>query len=513
MDAPQGRFLRLGPAAAAAATFLLHALAWDRYGVFRDELYFVACGQRPGWGYVDQPPGIAAVAGLAHAMFGTWVPGLRLFPWIAAAGTVYLTGRLAVRLGGGGWAAVLASLAALASPLLRGLGHLLTMNVFEGVLLLGLVHVLVTLTSPVGQGARRASPRRWLLAAVLSAAAVLFKYSAAMLSASLVVGLVATPARGTLRTRWALAAAGLAALLVLPNFLWQAAHGFPFLELVRNGLLYKNAPFSFPGFLGSLVIEAGPVNAVLWVGGLGAFLLGGALRPFRFVGLGAGLYFVLLLATRGKAYYFATALPALLAAGAVALEARLRASAARAIATSAVAVQLAFAPLAIPLLSEEAFVRYQAALGVKAGTLERDRQGALPQVYADMHGWQALAEAVGRAAATLPDAERRTAVVYGSNYGVAAAVDVLGGGRLPPAISGHNQYFLWGIPPGRGDPVIVVGEEEEDCGHAFRERVRVERLPSDRWVRPAEDARTIWICRGATDAALGTLWPRLRHYE
>jgi 4-amino-4-deoxy-L-arabinose transferase-like glycosyltransferase len=506
MDVSRDRLVRLGPSLVAAATFLLHALAWDRYGVFRDELYFIACGQRLAFGYVDQPPGIAAVAGLAHAMFGAWVPGLRLFSWIAAAGIVYLTGRLAVRLGGGSFAAVLASLAALASPLLRGLGHLLTMNVFEGVLLLGTVHVLVTLV----QGA---AARRWLAAALLAAGAVLMKYSAAMLSVALVAGLLTTPERRALRTRWALGAAALAAVLVLPNLAWQAAHGFPFLELVRNGQLHKNAPFSLVDFLGSLVIDGGPVNAALWAGGLGWLLVAPAARPYRFVGVGAALYLALLLATQGKAYYFGTALPPLLAAGAVALERSLPGPAGRVALGCAVGVQLALAPLALPLLPEATFVRYQAALGVKRGQLERDRPGALPQLFADMHGWQALADAAGRAAAGLPEAERRTAVVYGSNYGLAAAVDVLGEGRLPPAVSGHNQYFLWGVPAGRGDPAIVIGHEDEDCGGVFRERVRVERLPSDPWVRPFEDARTIWICRGASPGALEALWPRLRHYE
>jgi len=77
-----------GPILLAVAAFALHAACWDRYGIFRDELYFVVCGDRLAWGYVDQPPGIAAVAALAHALFGTWVPGLRLLAWLASAVSV-----------------------------------------------------------------------------------------------------------------------------------------------------------------------------------------------------------------------------------------------------------------------------------------------------------------------------------------------------------------------------------------------------------------------------------------
>jgi hypothetical protein len=67
----------LGPTLVALAAFVLHAAAWDRYGVFRDELYFISCGERLAWGYVDQPPLIAAVARIAHGVFGLWVPGRR----------------------------------------------------------------------------------------------------------------------------------------------------------------------------------------------------------------------------------------------------------------------------------------------------------------------------------------------------------------------------------------------------------------------------------------------------
>ena len=503
---PTDRLARLGPAVLAGATFLLHAAAWDRSGIFRDELYFIACGLRPSVGYLDQPPGIALVAGLAHALFGNWVPGLRLTAWLAAAAIVWLAGRLALKLGGGGRAAALASLAVMCAPLLRGLGHLLTMNVFEGLLILALANLLVDLAKG------EASPRAWAGAGALAAGAVLMKYSSAMLILALLAGMVATPARAALRTRWVLAGAALGLALVLPNVLWQASQGYPFLELVRNGQLVKNAPFSLGGFLGSLALDGGPWNALVALAGL-AWLLSRAAGPAHFLGFGALLYLLALLATKGKAYYFGIALPVLLAAGAVALSRVLEARPRLIVASGAlIATQLAAAPLAIPLLPEATFVAYQAALGLKPAALERDRQGELPQVYADMHGWQALADAVARVAGTLPEAERATAVVFGENYGQAAAVELLAPPGTPPAVSGHNHYWLWGVPAGRGDPAIVIGEEDENCGHAFREVVKVLTLPHDPWVRPAEDAKSLWICRGATQP-LGALWPRLRHVD
>ncbi len=176
------------------------------------------------------------------------------------------------------------------------------------------------------------------------------------------------------------------------------------------------------------------------------------------------------------------------------------------------AVGLVAAPLALPLLPERAFLAWQARLGIAEQPLERQRQGALPQIFADQHGWPELARAVARAADALPPAERATAAVYGQNYGEAAAVDVLGralGLGLPPAISGHNQFWLWGVPEGRGDPLLVVGDEGEDCGGAYRERVRAAEVPPSPWVMPYEDARVIWICRGRT-APLDELWRRVR---
>lgn len=502
-----------GAAAAALAAFALHALCGGRYGVFRDELYFIACGERLAAGYVDQPPVIAVVARAAHALFGTWVPGLRLVPWLASAATALLTGVVAVRLGGGAWAAALAGIAVATSPLLMALGHYLTMNAFEPALCVGLVLLLL-------RARETGAPGLVVAAGLLAGVATLNKYSAALFALCLLAGVLATPARRMLSAspRATAAAVTVAVLVVLPNLVWQASHGFPFLELVRNGQANKNVALSLPAFAKAVVVEPNPFAAPLWIAGLGWLLLSKAARPHRFLGVAAIVWFALLVATGAKPYYAAAIYPPLLAAGAAALDRVV--DRARSLAAAApLAVGLGGAvglPIALPLLSPAGLVAYQEALGVELPRLERHEPSPLPQVDADQLGWQDLARAVAAAYETLTPREQALAVVYGQNYGEAAAIDVHGralGLAVPPAISGHNNYWLWGVPPGRGDVLVVVSDANEDCaGGNYRRADVASRLPPNPWVMPYERARWIWICRDPA-RPLAELWPSTRHYE
>src|SRR5271169_4132682 len=72
----------------AAAKLLLHLLTASQYGPFRDELYYVACSEHLGAGYVDHPPLIAFVTWVARHAFGDSLFALRLLPAVAGAGLV-----------------------------------------------------------------------------------------------------------------------------------------------------------------------------------------------------------------------------------------------------------------------------------------------------------------------------------------------------------------------------------------------------------------------------------------
>src|ERR1700684_1335136 len=88
----------------------------NHYGWFRDELYYMACGEHLSWGYVDQPPLIALISWFARHVFGNSMFDVRLLPALAGAAVVFLAGWIAREFGGGLFAQFLAALAALFTP-------------------------------------------------------------------------------------------------------------------------------------------------------------------------------------------------------------------------------------------------------------------------------------------------------------------------------------------------------------------------------------------------------------
>jgi 4-amino-4-deoxy-L-arabinose transferase-like glycosyltransferase len=211
----------------AFVRFVLYFIAGPNYGYFRDELYYLACGEHPAWGYVDQPPLIAWIAWCLQYTIGTSIWALRLLPALAGAATVILAGLVARELGGQRWAIFLASLAALMAPVLLAFSHLFTMNAFDPPLWTAIAWLIVRISKTGNQ-------HLWLAVGALAGITILNKYGVVFWLSGLAVGVILTPIRQCLRHRWFWIGGAFAIAIALPNFLLQWQHQFPFLQLMHT---------------------------------------------------------------------------------------------------------------------------------------------------------------------------------------------------------------------------------------------------------------------------------------
>ena len=492
MEIPKSPPLRI-PLIAALATFALHLVGNPHYGYFRDELYLIICGRHPRWGYVDQPPGVPLLAA-GSQMFGHSLVLLRAVPAFFAAAGIYVTCLLAAELGGGAFAQILAALVVFFAPVLMNFG----MKVSPDMVGLWLWPLAALYTLRLAKGA---DPRGWLVVGVAMGLSLESKYTVAFFFAALLLGILLTPERRILFSRWFLAGGALAGVIALPNFLWQVDHGFPTLEFLRNAEHGKNLIVGPGQYLFQQLLITNPFLSLVWVAGLGWLLWHARLR---FLGYAYIILIAIMIALHGKHYYPADVYPYLMAAGGVAIEAWThRSKSLRPVAATLVIVLgLVFVPIIMPILPEPQAVSYvdwllrTLHISRQAVATEHHRVPALPSDFADMHGWPELAATVAKVYRSLPPAERAQAAIVASNYGEAGAIDFFGPQYgLPPAISGHNQYYLWGTRGYSGNVVIDVAG---DCGareHLFASSERAATFTSP-WVQTYEGGIPIMVCRG-----------------
>jgi len=506
------RFLASGAAivvGVALVRIVLYFFAAPHYGYFRDELYYLACGQHPAWGYVDQPPLIGWIAWLLEHTIGTSLWALRLLPALAGAATVILAGLLARELGGRRWAMFLAALAALAAPIMLTLSHLFTMNAFDPPLWAAIAYLIVRI-------AKTGNQRLWISIGILAGITLLNKYGVVFWLAGILVGLLLTPLRSSFRRPWFWIGCAFTALLALPNFLWQWQHQFPFLQLMHNirqeGRDISLSPLPF---LKAQAEMLGYVAAVLVVFAL-LFFFSRRGRPYRVLGWAYLFFLAVMMAMHGKMYYLAPVYPILFAAGAVWMEGatqrKLWAWTKPSLALAITAISVLYLPMALPVLSVPSFLAYEQKLGIHAQRFEHNQPAVLPQIYADMFGWPQMVQRVAAFYRTLPPDVQRQTAIFANNYGEAGAIDFFGPKYgLPKAIGGHQTYWLWGPRNYTGASLIVLGEgnvHNMQRGCASYKVIGTTKYPLSR----PDEWHPIYYCRGLK-WNLKTIWPQLKHWN
>ena len=297
----------------ALAGMVLHLATGWRYGLFRDEFYYLACANHLDWGFVDHPPlSIVVLAGV-RALLGDSLFAVRLVPALLFGLLVWLAACLARELGGGRFAESLAALSVAVAPIYLALTGFYSMNAFDLVFWAAALLLLARLV-------RTDDARLWRPLGLVIGLGLLNKISLLFFAFGLAVAVLATPLRRHLKRRELWEGMFLALLLFSPYVLWQIGHGWATLEFMRNVTRYKNVALSPLAFAAAQLTDLHPLNAPLWILGLAWLLVGRTGRRFRALGIVFVATFVVLAVQNSKPYYLGPAFPVLLAAGALVVE-------------------------------------------------------------------------------------------------------------------------------------------------------------------------------------------------
>jgi len=498
LDARAVRTPVAGIALIAATAVGLELAVSARYGYHRDELYFLAAGHHPAFGYLDQPAITPLLARISSAVFGNSLAGLRVIPALAMAALIVITATLSRMLGAGRTGQLLAALATATCAEYLGTAHLLTTTVPDflawGILLVLVMRLLAS------------EDRRWWLAvgacAGIGADA---KWNIGFLVAALAAGFALTPARKLLMSRYLLAGAMLAAALALPDVIWQAAHGWPNLDVFRvlQGAAWHNRVTYWPAQL----VYTGLAIAPVWIAGLAWSLRSEAARRFRPVAIACAIAGVLFFVLGGKPYYDGAVYLFLFAAGSVPLERRLSARRpmagripAAALMTTAMLASAAVAvPVAIPVLP--------------AATLHAVPLQKINYDLAETIAWPRLVALIGREYHSLPAQWRRRSTVLTGNYGEAGAVDRYGPQfGLPQAYSGANNFWFWGPPPAADTSAVVVGMDPAFLRREFAHVRRVATFRNGLGVSDDEQGARVFVVSGLR-STWQEAWPSFRDFS
>ena len=501
----------LAVALIAAGKLALHLYAGRRYGYFVDELYYLACARHLAWGYVDQPPLIAAIVRITQAALGDSLVALRFPAALAGAGTAVISGMIARELGGTRFAQCLAASCVVLAPGVLAVDNFLSMNAFEPLFWMSGAYLVMRII-------QTGNAKLWLWFGLLAGLGLENKHSMLIFGFGVVAGLALTRERQWLRSPWFWAGGAIALLVFLPNMLWNIQNHFPFLELQANiRRSGRDVALSPIAFLGLETLAMLPMSLPIWSAGLWYLFIDKEGKRFRVLGWAWLVTAAVIMALSPRVYYLFPAYPLLFAAGSVAWERWLSGVRAhwikRVYVTLMVLMAALVAPTVIPLLPPETYIRYAAAIHLQQPRIENHRLGPLPQLFADQFGWEEMAVAVAGAYNSLaPDVRAKTAI-FGQNYGQAGAIDLFGpkyGIPQGSAISGHQSYYLWGPRGYTGESMIVMADRPERLAEVFTTFRRVARV-SHPYSMPYQHF-DVYYCEGMKQP-LSKLWPQVKNWD
>ncbi len=486
----------------ALTNFIFHMLFATNYGYFRDELYYIVSGtQHLSLGYVDFPPLIAYVAALLNLISKDSLISIHVVPALNEAILVFVAGMITRELGGGKKAQVLAAISTFASLGFLVFGSLFTPDSFDSLWWSLLAYLVIRII-------KRKEPKLWVLAGLVAGIGLLTKLTIFFFVAALLVSFLAIPSsRKYLRSKWIAIGALLSIAFILPVIYWNSINGWPTIQFYQEfrGDVTGGGPLNF--FTTQLAIISF-LNAPIFVLGLYFYLKSKEGSGLRALGLAYLLLYAFMTILNMKTYYLMPIYPMLFAGGAILIEKSsftkkgfLRWLGSKPFVACLIIVGMLIAPIAVPILSPQTLIKYYGASDYYSNPLP------------DRYGWSGMVTNLSKAVDPLPASVRNQACVFTSNYGEASAVNFFGPSLgLPKAISGHNNYYVWGPDSCTGQVLITIGVSLPTLQEAYKNITTLTTLKCQYCIS-YEQILPVYLCMNPNFTSLASLWPAVRHYD
>ena len=467
------------------------------YGIFRDELYYIACANRLQLGYVDHPPLSIYVLSIWKSLFGDGLIAIRIVPGLISSITVFIIGLFTLRLGGNKPAILISCLAFMFSPIFLGMNTIYSMNTFDFFFWITSAYLFLRI---IQAEERSQKNRNWIWLGIVIGLGLLNKTSMLWLGGGIFLGIIFSPLRSELKTKYPYVAGAIALLIFSPFIIWNITHDFAHLEFMRNAATRKYGGLTPISFILDQILILNPLSICIWLPGLYFFFFTETGKKYKaVVFIWIATFLILLINGHSKGEYVAAAYQILFAGGAVMIEKwstpPKREWIKFAIAIPVIIFSILLSPFARPLLQPETFVKYQTAMGLEPPSNEGHELVGLPQFYSDMFGWEEMAKKVSEVYLSLSESEREKTLVYCGNYGKAGAIEYYSRKYpLPKVICPHNSYWYWWPKIDNYSTLIIIGGSMEDHLSSLKE-VNKAGYHYSKYSMPYENNLTIFVGR------------------
>lgn len=431
------------------------------YGYFRDELYYIALSHHLDWGYIDVPPLLPLCIAFLRCMIGNSLFAIHLFSAMTGVLVLIITWMMVKKMGGKLFSQLLALVCVTLAPCYIGAGSMCNYDclnqLFWALALYFLVALLVS-----------ENKKYWIYFGIAAGLGLMSKFDMLWLGAGVSIALVLTTQRKYFLTYQFWLGGIVALLIVSPYLIWIATHDFLTIEYFIKYHSETN-PINLFGLIIEQIVVLNPLAFPVWLMGIYYFLFNKTGKRFRLLGIAYFIVLILCIILQTKFYLNLPYYFVLFAGGAVCIESSFAGKykynwLMTIYVALMVALGLFFIPFARPVLSIPAFIKYAELSNHFLPSFQTEREiksTVLPQGFADRFGWEEMAAEFGRIYNSLPDEEKKNAVIVVGNYGEAGAVDFYREKyNLPPVICGHLQYYLW-MPKELSEKTIVISIERD----------------------------------------------------